>query len=177
MSPMPAPYDSADPIDRCRIAEAPAVPTAVVRRTDFPMYDMTALMDGTFSHLAPALAEAGVSPVGPAFDLHRRRPVDTADLEVGFPVDTPLAAPITLPSGFEVVASELPAGRVAMVSHVGGYGGLAEAWGRFTQEIGDAGEQMAFPIWQLYVTAPTPDTDPATLRTDLVCLLSPSSRR
>ncbi|GAA1723158.1 GyrI-like domain-containing protein [Brachybacterium phenoliresistens] len=173
MTSMPAPYDSADPLPSCRIAQAPAVPTAVVRQEGFAMYDMPSLMDGTFSHLPQALAEAGIAPIGPAFSLHHRAPVDTADLEVGFPVDSPPSAPITLPSGFVVEASELPAGRVAMTSHIGGYGGLGEAWGRFTRSVGDRGEQMVHPFWELYVTAPTPDTDPATLRTDLVSLLEP----
>lgn len=170
---MPSPYTPAEPLDSCTVLEVPEIPTAVVVRRDYPMYEMPSLMDGTFSHLGAALAEAGVSPIGAAVSLHHRRPVDTADLEVGFPIDRPLPGPITLPNGFEVVASVLPAGRAAMISHVGGYDGLAEAWGAFTEAVGDSGEQMTYPFWELYVTEPSPQADPATMRTDLVTLLEP----
>lgn len=173
---MPAPYDAAEPLRDCRITQVPAVPTAVVRRVDFPMCDMPVLMDGVFSHLAQALIEAGHPPIGPAFSLHRRFPVKTADLEVGFPVAAPLEAPLRLPSGYEVLASELPAGRAALTSHIGPYGGLAEAWGAFTEAVGEAGEQMTFPFWELYVTAPEPGADPSALRTDLVTLLEARPR-
>lgn len=170
---LPEPYGSQAPFPSCTVADVPEVPTAVVARTDYPMYEMAALMDGTFSHLGAALAEAGITPIGPALSLHRRMPVDTADLEVGFPVDRPLEGTLTLPNGFEVRGSVLPAGRAALTSHVGGYGGLAEAWGAFTEQIGESSERMSFPFWELYVTEPTPEADPATMRTDLVTLLEP----
>ncbi|MFC7375033.1 transcriptional regulator [Brachybacterium sp. GCM10030267] len=173
MPSLPHPYDSSEPVSECKVTQAPEVPTAVVSQRDFPMYEMSTLMDGTFSHLVPALEEAGVHPIGPAFALHHRAPVSTADVEVGFPVDKPLPAPITLPSGYEVIASVLPAGRVAWVSHVGGYGGLAESWGAFTEEVGDRREQMTYPFWEFYVSPPSPGVDPATLRTDLFSLLEP----
>lgn len=173
MSSLPHPYDAAEPATACRVTDAPEVPTAVVSARGFPMYQMSSLMDGTFSHLASALEDAGIHPIGPAFALHHRAPVSTADVEVGFPIDAPLSAPITLPSGYTAIASTLPAGRVAWVSHVGGYGALAESWGAFTEEIGDSEEQMAYPFWEFYVTPPTPGTNPASLRTDLFTLLEP----
>lgn len=173
MSEMPSPYMADQPATDCTVEQAPEVLTAVVVRHDFPMYEMPSLMDGTFSHLAEALEKAGVHPIGPAFALHHRAPVATADLEVGFPVDSALEGTLTLPNGFEVVGSRIPGGRVAWISHVGGYAGLAEKWGAFTEEVGESEEQMAYPFWEFYVTAPTPDTDPATLRTDLFSMLEP----
>jgi len=173
MSPMPHPYDAAEPAGSCRITEAPEIPTAVVVQRDFPMYDMPSLMDGTFSHLAEALAAEGIHPIGPAFSLHHRAPVATADLEVGLPVDAPLTSALELPSGYEVVGSVIPGGRVGWISHVGGYGGLAEKWGAFTEDLGESDEQMTYPFWEFYVTEPHPDMNPATLRTDLFTLLEP----
>ena len=175
MSPMPAPYDAAEPAASCRITEAPEIMTAVVVQHDFPMYDMPALMDGTFSHLAEALAAQGIRPIGPAFSLHHRAPVATADLEVGFPVDAPLTEPLELPSGYEVIGSSIPGGRIAWTSHIGAYGGLAEKWGAFTEQVGESDEQMTYPFWECYVTEPHPDMNPATLRTDLFSLLEPRS--
>ena len=173
MTSMPHPYGAAEPATECRIEQAPEVPTAVVVQKDFPMYEMPSLMDGAFAHLEEALAEQGIHPIGPAFALHHRAPVATADLEVGFPVDRPLEGTLELPSGYEVTGSTLPAGRVGWISHVGGYGGLAEKWGAFTEEIGESEEQMTYPFWEFYVTEPHPDMNPAHLRTDLFTLLEP----
>lgn len=173
MPSMPPPYGTPEPAVECQVTRAPEVPTAVVSRTEFPMHEMASLMDGTFSHLAAALEEAGIGVIGPAFALHHRAPVSTADLEVGFPIDAPLTGALTLPSGFEVTGSVLPAGRVGWTSHIGGYGGLAEKWGAFTEGIGESEEQMTFPFWEFYVTPPSPGMNPATLRTDLFTLLEP----
>src|SRR5690625_509019 len=85
MSSMPHPYGASEPVRECEVAQAPEVPTAVVSKRDFPMYEMNSLMDGTFSHLISALEEVGIQPIGPAFALHHRQPVSTADVEVGFP--------------------------------------------------------------------------------------------
>ncbi|RCS77788.1 transcriptional regulator [Brachybacterium alimentarium] len=173
MTALPPPYDAQEPITECKVSMAPEIPTAVVSQRDFPMYEMPALMDGVFSHLITALEEMGIHPSGPAFSLHHRAPVSTADLEVGFPVDTPLTETLELPSGYEVVPSVLPGGRIAWRSHIGGYGGLAESWGAFTEEVGESEEQMTYPFWEFYVTPPMPDINPATLRTDLFSLLEP----
>ena len=173
MSSLPVPLAMPGPAASLQVVEVPEVPTAVVKRSDFPMYEMAALMDATFSHLAEALEGVGIRPIGPAFALHHRGPVDTADLEAGFPVDRVLTETLTLPSDVEVIGSVLPAGRVSWISHVGSYAGLGEAWGQFTEAVGESEEQMSYPFWELYVTEPTPDTDPATLRTDLVTILEP----
>lgn len=175
MSSMPYPYDAAQPAPECQVAQAPEIPTAVVSKRDFPMHEMPSLMDGTFSHLVEVLEEAGLRPIGPAFALHHRAPVATADLEVGFPIDAPLTESLSLPSGYEVTGSVLPAGRVGWISHVGGYGGLAEKWGAFTEDIGRSEEQMTYPFWEFYVTPPAPGVNPATLRTDLFSQLEPRS--
>jgi effector-binding domain-containing protein len=169
--PLPSPYDADAPVTELRVTDAPSVPTAVVHCEDFPVYKLPKLMDGVFSHLVDALGQAGISPLGAAFTLHHRFPVDTADLEVGFVVDAPLAQPVELPSGYTVQGSSLPEGRVAMLSHLGGYASLGEAWGEFMEAVGEAEEQSTYPIWEFYVSNPAETKDPANLRTDLFALL------
>lgn len=152
------------------VATVETVPTAVVRATDYPMAEMSTLFDQAFQALFPALAAAGISPVGPPFSLHHRMPTDTSDLEVGIPIDRPLDAPIEA-GGVRIEPSSLPAGDVATRSYLGGYEGLGEAWGAFMTSVVEAGRAPAFPFWEVYVTEPTPDIDPATLRTDLYTAL------
>jgi effector-binding domain-containing protein len=163
-------------LDGIHVFTVPAVPTAVVRATAVPMATISEFFDSAFGEAFPALFAAGMTPVAAAFALYTRiaeSPEPEADLEIGFPV----AAPLTVQLGDEpgeveglrVVPSELPAGAVAVTSHVGPYDGLGEAWGRFMAEISALGHSPSSPFWESYVTEPSPDIDPATLRTDLFC--------
>lgn len=167
-----APYFLGGPYPELTILEAPEVPTVVNVATDYPMDRMSEIFDSTFSGLFPALGGQGIQPAGPAFSLHTRMPTETVDIEIGVPVDRPPSDMVTSDDGLILSPSRLPAGRVAVVSHLGSYDGLGAAWGRFMQSVAESGNQPALPFWEIYVTQPTPDTDPATLRTDLVTLLA-----
>src|SRR5690606_7076659 len=165
-----------EPVGQMRLLRVPAVPTAVVRATGVPMSTIAGYFDAAFGKAFPALFAAGVAPAGPAFAVYTRtteEPEFTADIEIGFPLARPLAElhdgdPAEV-DGMRVVASELPAGDVAVVSHLGSYDGLGQAWGEFMASIGAMGRAPGTPFWESYVTEPSPDMDPATLRTDLFC--------
>lgn len=160
-----------DPLREVRVFDAPAVPTAVVRVNAVMMSAAEAVFDVVFGTAFPAAFEQGVTPAGAAFALYTRLdegPDAHADLEIGFPLAEPLTAPIAV-GEHRVEASELPAGRIAVVSHQGGYEDLGAAWGRFISEIGGLGRAPGMPFWETYVTEPRPDMDPSTLRTDLFC--------
>lgn len=150
--------------------EQSVTPTVVVKATDFPLGEMGQLFDAVFGAVFPVLEERGIAPAGPAFSLHTRIPSDTADLEVGLPIQETFGEPVPL-GDFQLQASEIPAGRTARTTYVGSYDGLGEAWGAFMEAVVEAGNQPAFPFWEIYVTEPSPEADPATMRTDLVTLL------
>ena len=124
--------------------------------------DLPAFFDRSFTTLPAVLAAQGVTPVGPAFALHRRPMADTADLEVGFPTDRPVTA-----EG-DVRPGSLPAGRAARLVHHGAFDGLPGAWERLAAWIADQGLSPGQRMWEVYVTEPSPDMDPADLRTELV---------
>lgn len=165
-----------EPVDGVRLFTVPAVPTAVVRATAVPMATIEGFFDSAFGKAFPALFASGMTPAAPAIALYTRiadGPDAEADLEIGFPLSTPLLEQIhgepEEVDGLLVVPSELPAGEVAVTSHLGSYDGLGEAWGKFMEEISSLGRAPAIPFWESYVTEPSPDIDPATLRTDLFC--------
>lgn len=162
---------AAAPYTEVTYLEVPEVPTVVSSFTDYPLAQMATAFDSTFTALFPALGAQSVQPAGPAFSLHTRMPSDTVDFEIGIPVDRALTAAVSTESGVTLRPSRLPAGRVAVVSHLGSFDGLGEAWGTFMQAVADAGHEPVLPLWEIYVTEPTPDMDPATLRTDLAVLL------
>lgn len=68
-------------------------------------------------------------------------------------------------------ASALPGGRVATAAHLGGYDRLGEAWQTFMGALEAQGLRAAVPFWEVYTTEPSPEMDPATLRTDLFTVL------
>ena len=87
------------------------------------MAEIAGFFDRSFSELATVLAGQGIAPTGPAFARYAGPPGETADLEVGFPVDDAVA-----PEG-QVHPSSLPAGRVARLVHAGGYDQLGRVVG------------------------------------------------
>lgn len=167
-----------EPVSGIRLLRAPAVPTAVVRADDVPMATIAGLFDAVFGTAFPAAFARGLTPAGPAFALYTRLTDGAdavADVEIGFPLDGPLLAQIDAElvevDGLRVVASVLPAADVAVTSHLGGFDGLGRAWGEFLGEIGAMGWAPGVPFWEAYVTEPSPDMDPADLRTDLYCVV------
>ncbi len=143
-----------------RLVTLQPVDTAVVQAV-IPMTEMAPFFDRSFSALVPELQEQGVPIAAPAHALHRRRPAETADLEVGFAVDRPVE-----PSG-DVVPGLLPGGTVATLVHHGSYDGLPGSWGRLEEWLTGQGLVGTSPIWEEYTTEPSPDMDPAELRTTL----------
>ena len=73
--------------------------------------------------------------------------------------------------GVHVTASGLPAGRLAVVTHVGPYDELGAAWGRFMGWVASQGLSPDDRYGEIYVTEPTPDGDPNLLRSDLFLTL------
>jgi effector-binding domain-containing protein len=138
----------------------PEAATAVVRGV-VPTSELPSFFDRAFSALGAVMAGLGTTPSGPAFAYYPRPPEATCELEVGFPVDGPVA-----PSG-DVVPSRLPGGRVARAVHQGGYDGLGETWGRLQEWVAERGLTPAAGFWEVYLTEPTPDGDPADNRTAL----------
>lgn len=134
--------------------------TAVIHGV-VPMSEIAGFFDRSFSELPKVLAEQGITPTGPAFARYAGPPGETVDLEVGFPTSDPVS-----PSG-DVHASSLPAGRAAQVVHAGGFDRLGETWGRLGAWIAEQGLEPGPDLWEVYVTEPSPDMDPADLRTEL----------
>jgi effector-binding domain-containing protein len=138
----------------------PEADTAVVRGV-VPASELPSFFDRSFSTLGAAMAQLGATPSGPAFAYYLRPPEVTSELEVGFPVDVPVERCA------DVVPSRLPGGRVATVVHQGGYDGLGESWRRLREWVAQKGLTPAPGFWEVYVTEPEPDGDPAANRTVL----------
>lgn len=150
-------------MDHPEVIDHPEVPTAVIRGR-IRMDQMAEFYDRSYGVIAACAARQGASPQA-AFALYLAPPGEEFELEVGFLLDRPIER------DDEVLPSYLPAGRVARLIHHGSYEHLPQSWGRLLQWISEQGWAPAGPMWEVYVTEPTPQTDPTTLRTDLLCVV------
>jgi effector-binding domain-containing protein len=140
------------------VAEVVARPTAVVAATTtwqaFP-----ALWMGLLDEVWACLRAGGVDRGCPNVMLYRD---DVPHVEVGVELSRP--CPLT----GRVVASALPAGKVAAALHHRPYAGLASAHRAVIDWCAAHGERLAGPRWEVY--GPHRD-DPAELRTEVCYLL------
>ncbi|MGR8942595.1 MAG: AraC family transcriptional regulator, partial [Gammaproteobacteria bacterium] len=84
-------------IDTPEIVHTDEQLTAVIHLT-VPCAEIVDVMEPAIAEVLSTLADQGVAPAGPCFSYHLKRPSDTFDFEVGFPVSRPIT----------------PAGRVKM---------------------------------------------------------------
>lgn len=167
-------YLSAGPWSEPSIITVPELPTAVASVTDVAMDELAGHYDRIFHAHMNAMEKGAFSPAGSALFLYHRISGDQpprVDGELGFWIPEPLAAPVDV-NDVQIQASTLPAGEVMALTYLGGYDGLSGAWATLMAAIVEAGQEPSVPFWEVYVTEPSPDADPATMRTDLYCLLA-----
>ncbi|GAA4984605.1 GyrI-like domain-containing protein [Kitasatospora paranensis] len=132
--------------------------TAVVRGV-VPMSDLRDFFDTSFGALARTVQAQRITLLSPAFGLYRGTPGATVDLEVGFVTD----GEVRPEAG--VVVGSLPGGRAARLTHAGSFDGLGASWERLRSWLQAQGLRAGEDRWETYVTQPSPDMDPADLRT------------
>ncbi|ACU39980.1 GyrI-like domain-containing protein [Actinosynnema mirum] len=146
------------------LVELTPTTTAVVRGV-IGFAEVRDFFDTSFQQLRRVLAEQGVMPVGAAFGLYRDASTHGREgalaLEVGFPVGSGIEA-----EG-DVVPGEVPGGLVAQLTHVGAFDELEESWKRLAAWMGARGVSPSTTRWEVYTTEPSPEMDPAELRTEL----------
>lgn len=134
---------------------------SVVVRGRIPVDELRDFFDTSFGRIGQACAQQGIVPTGAAFARYHGEPAEVVDLEVGLPTDSPVRAEGGVEPG------SLPAGQVVTTTHHGGYDGLPAAWQRLVDWFASEGRKPTEELWEVYVTEPGPEVDPATLRTDL----------
>ncbi|MBK6542643.1 MAG: GyrI-like domain-containing protein [Flavobacteriales bacterium] len=126
-----------------------------------PGRDMPKYMDPAIQEILSVLDAQGMKPAGPMFSYHHRRPSDTFDFEIGFPV-----AKAIKPEG-RMVNSKLPAARVVRSVYQGPYEGLAQAWPALQKWVRANGHGETGRFWECYLNNPNEVEDPKDYRTEL----------
>lgn len=157
---MPPTSAQPQPQPQPELAETERQMTATIRGV-IAVDELAAFFDQSFSQLNEVLSDQGIETCSPAFGLYHRQPDETADLEVGF-----VTSRAVRPAG-DVENGTLPGGRVARLVHEGSFDGLGASWERLSAWIDEQGLAPGEVFWEVYLTGPSPEMDPAELRTEL----------
>lgn len=141
------------------------LPAAVIHLT-IPGRDMPKYMDPAIQEILKVLKDQGVQPAGPMFSYHHRRPSDTFDFEIGFPVSKAIE-----PIG-RVVNGALPAVKVVRSVYQGPYEGLAQAWPELQTWVRANKHGETGRFWESYLSNPSEVTDPRKYQTELNWIVS-----
>lgn len=158
-----------------RIEERAAQHYAGIQAT-VPMEGISAAVDEAFPELFGWLASSGTAPVGPPFIRFLVIDMEALlQLELGAPV----AAPVT--GSGRIRPGRLPAGRYAVLRHIGHFDGLIGANAALQQWAQDHGLEFDMrdtpegSAWgsrlEEYITDPSKEPDPAKWETDVAYLL------
>jgi len=134
--------------------------TAVIHLT-IPRTEISNVMGPAIAEVMSTMAAQGITPDGPCFSYHLKRPSDIFDFEVGFPVNRSIT-----PAG-RVKMSKLPAAKIARTTYRGGYEGLGAAWGEFCAWIDAKGLGAQDSLWECYTSGPESSPDPGMWCTEL----------
>lgn len=140
------------------------VTTAVIHLV-IPGRDMPKHMDPAIQEVIKTITGQGIQIAGPMFSYHHRRPSDTFDFEVGFPVNK------AIKEEGRVKNSKLPAVRVVRSVYQGPYEGLAQAWPALQQWVRANGHGETGKFWESYLNNPDEVMDPKEYRTELNWIL------
>jgi effector-binding domain-containing protein len=136
-------------------------PTAVIT-AELPASEIGPWLAQAYRTLAGVMAAHGTSPSGPPFARYHRVAAGRFAVEAGFPVVTAIDA------DGDARPSYLPGGPVATTVHTGGYGEVASAYAALASWVSDHGGTLEGDPWEVYLTDPARQPDPATWRTEIV---------
>lgn len=130
-------------------------------RTTTTMEKITEVMGPLFGEVHGYIQQSGQQPAGMPFAIYYSMDGNTLDLECGMPVAA------RMDGAGRVKAGELPAGKVATVTHMGPYDDLPQTWSALTEWMAAQGLQPAGAPWEVYVTDPGAEPDQSKWRTDI----------
>jgi effector-binding domain-containing protein len=147
------------------IVESPAQEIAFIHVTT-PRAEIMRSMHAGLDELGAALKAQNIAPAGPWFTHHSRRPNETFDFRICFPVHRQVR-----PEG-RVEGGTLDAATVVRAVYNGNYTGLPAAWGEFMDWICSHNYNTREDLWERYVVGPDTSSKPEEWRTELNCPLA-----
>lgn len=126
-----------------------------------PGRDMPKYMDPAIQEIIKVVTGQGIQIAGPMFSYHKRRPSDTFDFEIGFPVSKPIK------EEGRVKNSALPSEKVVRAVYQGPYEQLAGAWATLQKWVREQKLAESGRFFERYLNNPDEVKDPKDYRTEL----------
>jgi effector-binding domain-containing protein len=153
---------------QCELEQQAAQP-ALTMRLRTAVQDLPRVFGETYGAIMQYLGELGEHPAGMPFAAYynyANMDMQDLDVEIGFPVARKIAGK----DGIR--ASELPAGKVASVMHIGPYDQVGPAYEALTQWVKEQGYESTGVAYEFYYSPP--ETPPEETRTKIAFPLTPS---
>ena len=141
-----------------RIEERAAQPVVFVRTATPERFD--GLIGEGIRAVSAFLEARGVTPAGPPYGRSTWEP--GSPLEVGFPVSEAVVGDGVVTNG------ALPAGRMAVALHRGPHDAIPTTRDALSRWIAAEGLDAAGTGWEVYLTNPAQEPDPAKWRNELI---------
>ena len=135
---------------------------AAVMTAALPVAGIGPWLARAYGTLVGVIAAQGAHPAGPPFARYHRLGSGEFTVEAGFPVSTAIGA------DGDVRPAELPGGPVAAMLHVGPYDEMAAAYEALASWVARHGGEPSGAPWEVYLTDPSREPDPATWRTEII---------
>jgi effector-binding domain-containing protein len=149
------------------IRDEPPRRTAVVHAS-LPQGELPAFMGRAFGTIFHAVTAAGFIPAGAPFTRYFGFGPDRIECEAGVAIAQPPGMPERSFDGAgEVQPGELPPGPVAVGWHVGPFDTIAQTYGQLLAWVGEQGREPSGAMWEVYMTDPGAEPDPAKWRTQI----------
>lgn len=130
-------------------------------RATTSMEEIAQVIGALFGEIMEYLTGNGLAPAGMPFTIYHEMDHETLEMECGMPVAS------TVEGTGRVRPGELPAGKVATVTHMGPYEQLGQTWSALKEWMDEAGLEAAGAPWEVYMTDPGEEPDPSKWRTDI----------
>jgi effector-binding domain-containing protein len=143
------------------IRHVPRQDAAVILQS-CPPDGISAAMGPALGRVFESVGRAGGVPAGPVFARYLSFSDERIDFECGIVVQAPFAG------DGEVHASDLGGCEAAVGVHVGPYETLQETYAAMEAWIAEQGRQPGPVMWEIYLTDPESEPDPARWRTEVV---------
>jgi effector-binding domain-containing protein len=129
---------------------------------EVPLTGIPAALGEAYNAVFAYAASRGVHPSGAPYARYFTVSPEKVVLDAGIPLLGPLAGEGVVESGV------LPAGEAAVTTHIGRYEEMEPAYAAMRAWMRANGRQEAGAPWEIYLSDPQQEPDPATWRTEVV---------
>lgn len=126
------------------------------------MEQVPQLLGQLFGEIYEFIHGQGLQPTGMPLTVYHSMEGDGLELECALPVAEPTGG------AGRIAGGELPATLAAVTTHIGPYDELPGAWSQLAAWMEREGLAPAGAPWEVYVTDPGAEPDPAKWRTEIV---------